>query len=66
MSRFEARPGFDWSRVRWDLADERVRHDCSLCGVPTDDDEVPLRMWNSRSDSCVFCTACAAQWFWVR
>jgi hypothetical protein len=51
-------PPFDWSRVRWDGAHERVRDDCSYCGAAIGPDEVPLRMWNERGDSCVFCDRC--------
>lgn len=54
-------PRFDWSRVRWDDADAAVRNDCSLCGVAIPEDDVPLRMWNKRGDSCVFCDPCGEQ-----
>ncbi len=57
------KPGFDPSRVRWDDAEAPVRDDCSYCGALIPDDTVPLRMWNDRGDGCVFCDACAAQWF---
>lgn len=58
-----AKSGFDWSRVRWDDADKPQRDDCSYCGTPTDEDECPLRMWDAYSNGCVFCNACAANWF---
>jgi hypothetical protein len=32
-------------------------------GSPIAEDAVPLRMWNSRSDGCVFCDPCAELWF---
>lgn len=59
----EPKHGFDWRRVRWDDADKPQRDDCSYCGTPTDEGEVPLRMWNERGDACVFCIACMAQWW---
>ncbi len=55
--------GFDWQRVRWDDADAPQRDDCSLCGAAIPETSVPLRMWNERGDGCVFCDACAKQWF---
>lgn len=51
---------FDWSRVRWDDAKAPQCDDCSYCGAAIDDDAVPLRMWNQRGSSCVFCTRCDA------
>lgn len=64
-SALKPKPGFPWHRVRWDDADEPARDDCSLCGVPIDDDEVPLRLWNERKDGAVFCSACMAQWWGI-
>jgi hypothetical protein len=58
-----AKPGFDWTRVRWDDADAPQRDDCSYCGLSIDEDAVPLRLWNERGDGCVFCDPCAARWF---
>lgn len=51
---------FDWSRVRWDDAQAPQRDDCSYCGAAIDDDTIPLRMWNQRGSSCVFCVHCDA------
>jgi hypothetical protein len=59
----EPRPGFDWSRVRWDDADKPQRNDCSYCGVAIHEDEVPLRMWKENGDGCVLCDPCSARWF---
>lgn len=58
---------FDTRRIRWDPAEAAVRNDCSLCGVMTDEDEVPLRMWRERDGAAaVFCVACAETVFkWV-
>lgn len=61
--KLEAKPGFDWSRVRWDDANEPVRDNCSYCSAPIPEDAVPLRMWNECSDGCVFCDACSADIF---
>jgi hypothetical protein len=41
--------------IRWDDADAPVRNDCSVCGVAIAEEEVPLRIWNERGDSAVFC-----------
>ena len=63
MAALQARPGFDWSMVRWDDAHAPARDDCSLCGVEISEDAVPLRMWNERGDGCVFCDHCAEKAF---
>ena len=63
MSGLVPKPGFEWPRVRWDGANEPVRNDCSYCGTAIPDEAVPLRMWNARSDACVFCDDCAEKWF---
>ncbi len=63
---FKPKPGFNWKRVRWDDAEAPQRDDCSYCGVMIDEDDVPLRFWNKRGDSCVFCDACAEQWWGLR
>jgi hypothetical protein len=63
MTTVAPKPGFDWSRVRWDDAEAPQRDDCSYCGALIADDAVPLRMWSKRSDGCVFCDVCAEKWF---
>jgi hypothetical protein len=65
MATIAPKPGFDWSRVRWDAAHDFVRMDCSYCGYVIDEevDPAPLRMWNHRCDSAVFCDACAERWW---
>ena len=60
------KPGFNWKRVRWDDAEAPQRDDCSYCGAPIPDDAFPLRFWNERGDGCVFCDACAEQWWGLR
>jgi hypothetical protein len=63
MATIAPKPGFDWSRVRWDDADAPQRDECSYCGALIDDDAVPLRFWRPRGDGCVFCDACAERWW---
>jgi hypothetical protein len=63
MATIAPKPGFDWTRVRWDDADAPVKDDCSYCGAAIADDAAPLRMWNERGDGCVFCDDCAERWW---
>ena len=63
MTTLTPRPGFYWSLVRWDDADAPQRDDCSYCGAAIPEEAVPLRFWNDRGDSCVFCEACAERWW---
>jgi hypothetical protein len=60
------KPGFDWSRVRWDAGDAPQRDDCSYCGAAIPEEAVPLRMWRPRGDGCVFCDACAERWWGMK
>lgn len=40
-------PGFNWMLVQWSGPDEVMADECSYCGEPIGEDEVPLRMWNA-------------------
>jgi hypothetical protein len=57
-----AKPGFPWHALRWDDAEAQVGVRCSLCEDPIEDDACPLRLWNGRGDSAVFCDQCAERW----
>lgn len=59
----QPKPGFDWSRVRWDDADAPALDDCSYCGAAIPEEAVPLRMWDEQSNGAVFCDPCAERWF---
>jgi hypothetical protein len=65
MPGLKPRPGFDWSRVRWDKADDFVSMRCSYCDYVIDEevDPIPLRMWDDHSNSAVFCEGCMQKWW---
>ena len=71
MGALQAKPGFDWQRVRWDGPEEPQSNECSYCGRSiTDDPEdpdytVPLRMWTKEGAAAVFCDPCAEAGFGV-
>lgn len=61
--KLEPKPGFDWSRLRWDAATAPQRDDCSYCGAAIGEGCVPLRMWDTAGNAIVFCDACMSTWW---
>lgn len=63
MNGIEPKPGFDWSRVRWDAPNDRQSDNCSYCDVAIPESDVPLRLWTEDGHACVFCRACSRTWW---
>jgi hypothetical protein len=57
------RPGFDWTSVGWEGADETPGEVCSYCGDAIGEDAVPLMLWNRDGWGARFCDHCQATWF---
>ena len=63
MTTIKPRPRFDWKRVNWGAPDEPQSDDCSYCGAPIPEEDVPLRLWNDDGWAAVFCEPCMRQWW---
>lgn len=65
--KLELKPGFEWSRVRWDKPDNPVSGVCSYCDAVLDADKIPLRLWGETSGRAAqFCEACQRTWWGFR
>lgn len=60
---FRAKPGFDWSRVKWSPPRGRLGDQCSLCPAKIGEDDVPLMMWRDDASAAQFCEKCAREAF---
>ncbi len=59
----QARPGFDWSLVKWTGPDDPQPDICSYCEAPIAETSVPLRCWSEDKSGCVFCDDCSRDIF---
>lgn len=58
-----ARPGFDWSLVKWAGPNEPQPDICSYCSAPIPESSVPLRCWREDKSGSVFCDDCSRDIF---
>ena len=60
---FAPAPGFDWSCVTWVLADNAPAPDCSYCGAPTGEGEMPMELRTRTGWRASFCEHCQLTWW---
>lgn len=54
---------FDWKLVVWGAPDDTVAENCSYCGEPLGEDEMPLIMWNKAGWTVQFCENCQRKYW---